>query len=164
MKKFISRKIIQTALALTTTLSGCGTVIIENFPPINPIEGGWKVTNTINCANKNPERKDKYEVKFTAANRFFFAKSLSETYAGYNGTYSFNKEDGTIKMDITDGNYIPSDTDLEGRVTFGDKNDLYPNSARLEGIYFGTFEGKDGNTSPDICGYVIERGILEHLK
>ena len=90
----------------------------------NPFVGQWTDMN-----------KQIRELIFGADGAFAVTAIPFEIYKDYWGKYSFNLKQRTILFEVTGGNNIPKDLDLEGTFRFSANHTLV-----LEDIYFGTLK------------------------
>jgi len=125
-------------------ISGRARVTI---PSLHPLAGIWHEVQVANCPLL-PEGQTKdsiQELIFRADGTFSVTWQPFESYHDYAGTYTYRTQTRDLVLDVTGGNYVPSDLVLTGKGQLTDTGTL-----RVTGINFGT--SKSGSRHNTDCG------------
>jgi hypothetical protein len=82
----------------------------------NPLVGVWHESSQIACENQSSLTEDDIlrELVFKADGTFQATFTPFEIYHDYWGSYKFDLKQSTLVLKVTDGNYVPTEMDLEG--------------------------------------------------
>lgn len=107
----------------------------------SPLVGFWKETAQIACGTGNDVDPlfPILELKFDERGRFGVTWIPFETFVDYWGTYSYDEAQGTIRLTVDGGNFIPSDFDGIGTFSFDLDGQLV-----LEDVWLGIQQFSEG--------------------
>ncbi len=95
-------------------------------PDENPFVGFWHETKEIVCFDSSEKNvvAPLRELVFSADGTFKATFTPFEIYHDYWGYYRYEPDNHTIQFEVTDGNFIPEELDLEGFYEFQDDGNL----------------------------------------
>lgn len=125
---------------------------IEAYVPIDAaIVGTWTETVRLDCPDLtefDPTVEQRvHELVFFDSGDFFVTWTTFESYVDFWGTFTYDNRNGELSMLADGGNYVPTDSDLEGTAT------LEGDTLRLVDMFFGS---SNEGTVPAACGHVLE--------
>lgn len=117
-------------------------------PEANPLVGVWHEQGRTDCASGallEPQEPIR-ELVFKADGTFTVTWAPFEIYHDYWGAYTFDPAVASLSLQIDGGNYVPTQTDLEGGFTIDEEGRL-----GLQGIWLGE---RDEAGAP-ACGHLF---------
>ena len=124
-----------------------GEIIIYR-PEDNPLVGVWHEISLIACEDQSAHTGDDMvrELVFKADGKFQATFTPFEIYHDDWGSYDFDVQQGTLVLQVTGGNYIPVDLDLEGTFAINKEGNL-----ELKDVWLGRREPG----SIPACGHIF---------
>lgn len=113
----------------------------------NPFVGVWREVAQLTCdtgAEVEPDAPIR-ELIFNADGTFAATWTPFEVYVDFWGRYTFDAAEGTIELEVEDGNAVPPDIDGSGRYAFDEMGNLV-----LTDLWLGQ---PSRVTSPANCGH-----------
>ncbi len=149
--------VLSVVLGLLVAQTGCrGGILNCQVDPDDPFQDWWQERSSISCQDESETAGRIAEIIFCQG-RFGVTWTPFETYVDYWGDYTLDPETNELTMNVTGGNFIPDDTDLQGTAEFQDDG-----SVLLRDIYLGT---RNADTVPTdnadtpigpACGHILE--------
>lgn len=120
-------------------------------PEANPLVGRWREKAQVKCHTGKVITPESHieELEFQADGKFTVTWLPFEIYKDYWGTYSYDVKQGTIKLTVESGNYVPSKIDGSGSFEISRSGELL-----LKNIWLGS---KKSEGNPAICKIVFSR-------
>jgi hypothetical protein len=141
-------------ISASTGVGSFATTLSIIDPATSPLAGGFVETAQLSCVDGTPSEPTTYIGEFVMEARGVFSVTwfADEEYVDYWGDFTIDAATGDVAFTATDGNYIPTDIDGEGRFVIVDANTI-----ELRDIWFGSSFYDDDNGSDRGCGHVFRR-------
>lgn len=125
------------------------TVVTVYRAETNILVGVWRGKRALSCVAPKDSIDDAAfdELEFKANGEFSVTWDRSSRTADLRGTYEYDHQTGALTMEITDGNDIPEDADLDGVVETREDGSL-----RLLEVSFGP----TNEVARQVCGYELD--------
>jgi hypothetical protein len=117
----------------------------------NPLAGMWRQEGLLVCAGEEPFTITEpiREFDISADGTFRITWHPFETYVDYWGTYELDATNGTIRMKVDAGNFVPADFNGEGRFSVDAQGGL-----TLSQVWLGS---RGAPRQPRSCTYQFKR-------